>query len=653
MKTKSIYVISVFLLMCSSCKAEEIPLLPDNNEEAPVESPVSSNRAMIASYNTIFEKGIEDIEGKGVLVSWRWLSSDPNDIKFDIYRSTNGDSFRKLNKKPISSSNYKDPKADVSKKNEYQVRIAGTDEILCSCTFTPEMATTFYRTIPLRMDDLPQCPTKSYLVSDAAIGDLDGDGEYEIVIKRHTESIDNAKSGLAEGSCLLEAYRLNGTFMWRIDLGPNIRPGTHYTPFIVYDLNGDGKAELAVRTSEMTKFGDGTVIGDVDNDGKTYYVDTNEANKTYGKTLEGPEFLSIIDGVTGTEIARTDYIGRGDKSTQAEYWGDSYANRIDRFLMGVGHFSSQNGKPSIVMCRGYYKNFQIVALDLQGNELKKRWHFDTYPNYQDYCGQGNHNLAIGDVDGDGKDEIIYGACAIDHDGKGLYTTGLGHGDALHLGKFDPDRKGLQVVCCHEKPKMYGDCGTEMRDAATGEILVRIPGNGTDVARCMVADVDPDTPGCEIWASTPKGQMYSCKGKLLSKRAPVYKPGANYTYNMGVWWSGSLNRQMLDRGRVVAYGSEGTPEILFIAGSHGSTTASGTKDNPCFYADIWGDWREEMIFVNSEHTELRIFTTDFESKYRFHPLMDDHIYRMSATLQNVGYNQPTHTGFYIGSDLDKK
>ena len=652
MKARSLYAISVFFLMCSSCKAEEISLLPDNNEEAPVESATSTNRAMVASYNTIFEKGIENVEQKGVLISWRWLSSDPSDITFDIYRSTNGDSYRKLNKKPITSSNYKDLKADVSKKNEYQIRIANTDNILCSCIFTPEMAATFYRSIPLKMDNLPKT-NKPYLVSDAAIGDLDGDGEYEIVIKRHTESIDNAKSGLAEGSCLLEAYRLNGTFMWRIDLGPNIRQGTHYTPFIVYDLNGDGKAELAVRTAEMTKFGDGKTIGDVNKDGYTYYVDTNKDSKTYGKILEGPEFLSIIDGITGVEIARTNYIDRGTKDTQEEYWGDSYGNRIDRFLMGVGHFNSPNGKPIIIMCRGYYKNFQIVALDLEGSELKKRWHFDTYPNYQDYCGQGNHNLAIGDVDDDGKDEIIYGACAIDHDGKGLYSTGLGHGDALHLGKFDPSQKGLQVVCCHEKPKLYGDCGTEMHDAATGKILTRIPGQGEDIGRCMIADIDPDTPGCEMWASTPNGNLYSCKGELLAKKAPVYKPGAHYTYNMGIWWSGSLNRQMLDRGRVVAYGQNGTPEILFIADHHGATTAHGTKANPSFYADIWGDWREEMIYVTPDYTELRIFTTDFETQYRFRPLMDDHIYKMSATLQNVGYNQPTHTGFYLGSDLDKK
>jgi rhamnogalacturonan endolyase len=272
----------------------------------------------------------------------------------------------------------------------------------------------------------------SYAPSDAAIGDLDGDSEYEIVLKREVQPMDPSSSGVCRGSCLLEAYKLNGAFLWRVDLGPNIRQGPHYNPFIVYDLNNDGKAEIAVRTSERTTFGDGTTIDDVDGDNRTYYVDNS------GRILEGPEFLSIIEGMTGREIARIDYIARKSKDLWKYYWGDSYGNRMDRFLLCVGHFTSQSGNPSIVMCRGYYKNFQLVALDLQGNKLIKRWHFDTSSSlYKNYIGQGFHNLAVGDVDHDGKDEIVYGASTIDHDGRGLYSTGLGHGDALHLGTINP------------------------------------------------------------------------------------------------------------------------------------------------------------------------------------------------------------------------
>lgn len=656
----------------TSCSDDEVVSSGPVNPEVPVvEYPdvaTFDTRGMIVSYDPAHGE-------LGALVSWKWMKDDPNDAAYDIYRSVNGGEFRKLNSAPISkSTNYKDLSVDVSKTNTYELRFAGSGEALGSYKFTPEMAATFYKSIFLNMNNLPPLSGPAgnqgenededesggeaiggYKVSDAAIGDLDGDGQYEIVVKRQTASIDNASFGFAPGSALLEAYRLdNGAFMWRVELGPNIRQGTHYISFIVYDLDGDGKAEVAVRTSEMTKFGDGTVIGDVDGDGITYYVNTNPDSPTFGKILDGPEFLSIIDGVTGTEVARTDYIPRGDKLLWSGYWGDgyNYGNRIDRFLMAVGHFNSQNSVPSIVMCRGYYKNFQITALDYANGKLTQRCHFDTYPDYQDYVGQGNHNLAVGDVDGDGKDEIIYGACAIDHNGKGLYSTGLGHGDALHLGKFDPTREGLQVVACHESPSEYGNNGLEMHDAATGEIIFGISGNAEDVGRCMVADVDPETPGCEVWAAgtTLDGKLYSCKGELLSKRAPRYKWGDSWTYNMGIWWSGALNRQLLDRGFVVDYGTGAEPNVLFKKDSYNVTTGQGTKNNPVFYADFWGDWREEMIYVTPDYTELRIFTTNLETKYRFRPLMYDHIYRLSAVHENVGYNQPTHTGFYLGSDL---
>ena len=666
----------IFILVCgaillwTSCSDDEVVSSEPVTPEVPVvEYPditMFDTRGMMVSYDPAHGE-------LGALVSWKWMKDDPNDASYDIYRSVNGGEFKKLNSAPISkSTNYKDLSVDVSKTNTYELRFSGSGEALGSYKFTPEMAATFYKSIHLNMNNLPPLlgatgvpgenededesgseDVMGYKVSDAAIGDLDGDGQYEIVVKRQTMSIDNASPGFAPGSALLEAYRLdNGAFMWRVELGPNIRQGTHYISFIVYDLDGDGKAELAVRTSELTKYGYGTVIGDVDGDGITYYVNTNPESGAYGKILDGPEFLSIIDGTTGAELARTDYISRGDKLLWTGYWGDgyNYGNRIDRFLMATGHFDSPNSAPSIVMCRGYYKNFQIVALDYANGKLTKRWHFDTYPNYQEYVHQGNHNLAVGDVDNDGKDEIMYGACAIDHDGTGLYSTGRGHGDALHLGKFDPSREGLQVVTCHEGPDMYGDCGTEMRDAATGEVLVAIPGNGQDVGRCMVADIDPETPGCEIWASEPAGKLYSCKGEVLAKRAPRYKWGDNWTYNMGIWWSGSLNRQLLDRGFVVDYGTGGEPNVLFSKGDYNVTTGQGTKNNPVFYADFWGDWREEMVYVTPDYTELRIFTTNLETKYRFRPLMYDHIYRLSAVHENVGYNQPTHTGFYLGSDL---
>lgn len=599
-------------------------------DETVIPSKTITERAMIASHNT-----------GGVLVSWRWLSSESEDTSFDIYRDG-----IKLNQTPITnSSNYKDLTAQEGTTYNYEVKNAITNTSLCSYSFKPEKDK-FYRSIPLNNSGL----SLIYQANDAAIGDLDGDGEYEIVLKRMVDSRDNGEdpknpvwTGIQPGSCILEAYKLNGSFLWRVDMGININQGAHYTPFIVYDFDGDGRAEVAFRSAEGTIFGDGSKIGDVNGDGRIDY-----RNQSSGRVLEGPEFLSLVEGATGKEITRTEYIPRGEQKTWNAYWGDDWGNRIDRFLMGVGHFGSQDGRASIVICRGYYKNYQIWTLHYAQGKLRNRWKFDTNSGWTDWAGQGNHNLSIGDVDNDGKDEIVYGSCGIDHDGKGMYSTKLGHGDALHLGKFDPNRSGLQIVDCHEEPSDHQGKGTEYRDAATGNIIAYIPGSG-DVGRCLVADVDPDNPGCEFWSSSTE-YMYSCStGQILTKKIPVCKGGKDPTYNMAIWWSGSLNRQMLDDAMVHSY----TDGRLFTGNNFGVKSINGSKANPCFYGDIWGDWREEMIYVDSNNTELRIFTTDFETEYRFHPLMDDHIYRISAAHQNVGYNQPTHTGFYLGSDLIKK
>lgn len=667
MKKIFTFILGAVALLTSCSDSDVTSSLGPDNPDGPSDEirPITrtDTRGMVISYD-------DKNPSRGALISWKWMSGDPENAAYDIYRKVGDGNWQKLNETPISTStNYKDVTMDPAQTNIYELRFADSDETLATCKFSSDMGQTFYRSVFLNNSNLPD-PTFKYRAADAAVGDLDGDGEYEIVIRREVEDRDPGGTnwkGNSKGSTIYEAYKIStGAFLWRVDTGINVPQGNHYASFIVYDLDGDGKAEVAIKTSEGTTFGDGTAIGDVNGDGITDY-----RNPATGRVLAGPEFLSIVDGMTGKELARTDYIPRGDKEDWIDYWGDNVGNRIDRFLMGVGHFVAQNSAPSIVMCRGYYENYQIVALDYANGKLTKRWHFNTYPGYSDYAGQGNHNLSVGDVDNDGKDEIIYGACAIDHNGKGLYTTELGHGDALHLGKFDPTLEGLQVVACHEEPKFYREYGAEFRDAATGKLIWGIPGNGEDVGRCMVADIDPDTPGCEVWASSTGGRLYSCKGELLAKSAPMIRTDS-YTYNMGIWWDGSLNRQMIDANRVLGYiDSDGnytsSPNRIFEGSTYGVVPINGSKKTPCVYADIWGDWREEMIFVVNDGdsdddgdddgwTELRIFTTNIETEYRFRPLMDDHIYRLSAAHQNVGYNQPTHTSFYIGSDLlkaDKK
>lgn len=577
--------------------------------------------------------------GQGrVSVCWRYLEQDPANISFDIYR--NGE---QINQEAITTTTYfQDLRVDPTIDNLYTLTLSGSKTPLASYSLSAKAAAKPYITINLAP------ASERYTPNDATVGDLDGDGEYEIVIKRETQGFDNSHKGLSPEPLLIEAYRMSGEFMWRIDMGPNIRQGAHYTQLSLYDFDGDGRSELAIRTAEGTTFGDGTTIGDTDKDGITDYVDRNPESGTYGKTLEGPEFLSVVDGTTGRELARTNYISRGER----DEYGDGYGNRVDRFLAGAAYLDGRH--PSIIICRGYYAKTVIQAWDYKAGRLKLRWSFDTSSEdglWRDYAGQGNHNLRIGDVDGDGKDEITYGACMIDHDGKGGYNTRLGHGDAMHLSDIDIDREGLEVWQCHESRP--SKAGSELRDAATGELIWGIP-SVRDVGRAMAADIDPRHRGVEVWTSDSRG-LYSAKGHLISNLTP--------SINMAVWWDGDLNRELLDNrsvknghatDRIVSitkWNGEGVVEIP-LPDQHSALTNNHTKANPMLQADILGDWREEIMVRSADNQSIRIYVTDSPTPYRFHTLMNDIIYRLSVVTQNVAYNQPTQCGFYLGSDLGK-
>ncbi len=576
---------------------------------------------------------VRQADGK-VFVGWRLLGTDADAIAFNLYRATEGGKAVKLNAQPITAAtSFVDDKADLTKANAYFVRpMLNRREQAASSSFAlaANMPARQYLSIPLQT---PQ----GYAPNDASVGDLDGDGEYEIVLHQAGRGRDNSQAGLTDPP-ILQAYKLDGRLLWTINLGKNIREGAHYTQFMVYDLDGDGRAEIACKTADGTVDGKGKVIGDAQAD----WISKEPA--TQGKILTGPEYFTIFDGLTGAALSTVDYIPpRGD----LDRWGgvggngknDRTGNRADRFLAAIAYLDGV--RPSVVMCRGYYGRTVLAAWDWRNGKLASRWVFDSAkPEWSAYSGQGNHNLSVADVDGDGKDEIIYGSMCVDDDGKGLYSTGLRHGDALHVSDLDPARQGLEVYGIHEIEEGTKGPGTALYDARTGKILWTGDPD-KDVGRGVAADIDPRYPGAEMWGGSEG--LKNCKGERIG--------AAPRAVNFVVWWDGDLLRELLDRNVISKWDWQaGTLKPLLTA--DGCLSNNGTKATPVLSADILGDWREEVIWRTTDNKELRIYTTTIPTEHRFYTLMHDPQYRLSVAWQNVAYNQPPHTGFFMGEGMAK-
>ena len=584
-------------------------------------------------------------DGKN-FVSWRLLGTEPDNIAFNLYRSTAGAAAVKLNATPLANStNYTDASADPAQEIHYTVRaVINGRESAPSAPFlgriAPNAPARQYFEVPLTLP-------AGYTPNDASVGDLDGDGEYEIVLKSEQRPRDTASVGLT-GETLLQGYKVDGTLLWTINLGKNVREGAHDTQFMVFDLDGDGIAEIACRTADGTIDGLGKVIGDATAD----WRDTTQGSRTFGRIVKGPEYFTIFSGRTGGVLATTGYLPeRGNLGDWGGIGGnggnDSVGNRANRFLACVAYLDGVH--PSVIMCRGFYGRSVLAAWDWRGGKLTSRWVFDTSapgtgkdgkPN-SDYAGMGAHGISVADVDGDGRDEIVYNSMVVDDDGRGLFTTGLRHGDALHVGAFDPARPGLQVFGIHENEDAtakFGTPGTAEFDARTGE-LIWSDGPGVDVGRGLAADIDPRYPGEEMW-SGPAG-LRSARGEKIG--APPR------SQNFAIWWDGDFLREILDRNVVSKWNWEkGSLEPLLTA--TGASSNNGSKATPALSADLFGDWREEFILRADDNKSLRIYTTTIPTEHRLPTLMHDPQYRLAIAWQNVAYNQPPHPGFYLGDGM---
>jgi rhamnogalacturonan endolyase len=603
-------------------------------------------------------------------VGWRLLGTDPSGVGFNLYRAAGAAKPRKLNPAPLTTTtDFVDTTFDPSVVNTYTVRaMAGGRELAPSAPFVlaPGTPVRQFLTVPLQRPAGSETPGPSgavvpytYNANDASVGDLDGDGAYEIVLKWDPSNARDTASRGVSGHVILDAYKLNGTRLWRIDLGRNIRAGAHYTQFIVYDLDGDGRAEVACKTADGTIDGQGKVLGDATKDYRSLVEPTdglrvpNPADPRFGKILAGPEYFTIFDGRSGGVLATADYIpGREPQDAWGGIGGnggsDNDGNRVDRFLAGVAYLDGR--LPSVLMARGYYGRSVIAAWDWRGGVLKSRWVFDSggapppYPNpaASPYSGQGNHSLAVADVDGDGRDEIVYGAMVVNDDGKGLFSTGLRHGDALHVGDLDPARPGLEVFGIHENEERTAALGTPglaLYDARSGDVLWGLLPGG-DVGRGLAADIDPRHRGAEFWTSAPAG-LLDVKGRRISD--------APRSVNFTVWWDADPLREILDANWISKW-DPASATLVRLLTAEGAAANNGSKATPALSADILGDWREEVIWRSADNTSLRIYTTTIPAVNRLHTLMHDRTYRLAIAWQNVGYNQPPHPGFFLGAGM---
>lgn len=576
---------------------------------------------------------------EGMYFSWRMTLEDAAGLQFDLYRSSGGGAEVKLNKEPIDrTSDFLDRTVDYTVDNRWTLK-ATTGEVATWTRLKGEKRNP-YLSIPVCKPEDGEIAGESftYTANDCSVGDLDGDGEYEIILKWSPSNSKRPPQRGFTGNTYLDAYKMDGRRLWRIDLGPNVRSGAATTNFLVFDFDGDGCAEICCKTGDGTVDGLEHRIGDAQADWRTW----DKKSPTYGKIVNGPEYLTVFEGRTGKELDSKEYI---PTRYPLDGWGgvggncgnDNTGGRSDRFTAGVAFLDGKT--PSPIMVRGWYGRTVVAAWTFTNGALKHTWTFDSAaPGWEAYSGMGNHSVTVADFDGDGCDEICVGAMTVDHDGKGLFTTGLRHGDALHAGRFIPSRQGMQVFGVHENE---GDNeivkrtpAVAMFDGATGEIIWQ-DGLGQDAGRGVAADIDPRYDGAECWCNIG-GLRRGDTGEIISNRKP---DSCNFT----IYWDADPLAELLDHVSISKWNWNAESTDLLLK-AEGVVSNNGTKGNPCLSGDILGDWREEVIWPSEDQTELRIYSTTIPAVDRRATWMNDRQYRLAIAWQNVAYNQPPHPSF---------
>lgn len=561
--------------------------------------------------------------GMGNLVSWRHREADGWGVKYKLYRGDEAAQDEVLNEGLyiIDRTNFVDTEGTAL--NYYRLETYDKTGKLLETEVSRKTWDDQTFRIPLKKPE--NRDGASYSPNDASYCDMDGDGEYEIILKWSPSNEKDAASSGATSPIYLDCIKMDGTLLWRIDAGPNFFTSAHTMQFIAWDFDGDGYGELMMKTAPGTIDGEGNYVLLGDDDPKENLLSGR------GKQDHGSEYITVFDGLTGGELATIPYhTAYGDVTTAI--WGDSSQNRSERYLAGLAYLDGPDANPCPIFARGYYYGAFVAAYDWDGTTLKERWVSRNVEKGKGLWGEGAHWVAIGDCDGDGKHEIVYGSGALDHDGSLLYRTGLGHGDALHLGDFLPEREGLEVFMVHEE-KPYG---YDLRDAATGELLLHKTA-GDDTGRGIAAHFDANYPHSQFSHSAEPGMHDCVTGEMYVEG---WNPGGGGGMNNRIYWTGDLYDEHYEKSIIAKWNGKGWDRVQVNKGNYTiGKDNNDSKHNPCVLGDLLGDWREEIVLWQDDN--LVINATSYATDYRIPHLMDDLNYRVQVVNQNCCYNQPPH------------